>query len=469
MQILYAHFNEVNIGEFTKDSKGALSFKYNLNWIQSSQAFPVSLSIPLSRKTYYGDLVANYLENLLPNNQQVISKIVAKFDIKTNSPFDILSVIGKDCVGAIQLSTSQKPERTTIDVKRLSSGDIEALLKSVNNDAPMGMVNEVDDYEDDDNGFRLSLAGVQNKTALTLIDGVWCKPIGSTPTTHIFKLPIGEFGNSKLDLSESCENEWLCLKILSLAGFEVNKAEIKQFGEQKALVVERFDRIHYKGLIYRVPQEDMCQVLSIPSDLKYENQSSREESKPSILNITKILANSSNSKDKEIFFKIQVAFWILAAIDGHAKNFSIILGANNSFKLSPLYDVISAWPHIPKELPWQKAKMGMSLKTSTRRQYHLRKMDYRYFVLTGNEIGFTNAKSELLIDEVIRNISSAIDLVKLEVQDDFPEKIFDGIVNGTSRGIEIILDTRTAYFKQHGSYMDANVESNILEEGRSHR
>lgn len=65
-----------------------------------------------------------------------------------------------------------------------------------------------------DQDFRISIAGVQEKTALTLHDGQWCKPIGSTPTTHIFKLPLGLIGGRQADMRTSVENEWLCTRIL---------------------------------------------------------------------------------------------------------------------------------------------------------------------------------------------------------------------------------------------------------------
>ena len=43
--------------------------------------------------------------------------------------------------------------------------------------------------------FRISIAGAQEKTAFLRHQGKWCRPIGSTPTTHIFKLPLGLVGN----------------------------------------------------------------------------------------------------------------------------------------------------------------------------------------------------------------------------------------------------------------------------------
>jgi serine/threonine protein kinase HipA of HipAB toxin-antitoxin module len=58
----------------------------------------------------------------------------------------------------------------------------------------------------DDQEFRISLAGAQEKTALLYWDGKWQVPHGTTATTHILKPQIGRLPNG-IDLSNSVENE----------------------------------------------------------------------------------------------------------------------------------------------------------------------------------------------------------------------------------------------------------------------
>ena len=65
----------------------------------------------------------------------------------------------------------------------------------------------------EDESFRISIAGAQEKTALLRGNGRWCKPRGTTATIHIFKPSIGKLPNG-MDLTASVENEYLCLKIL---------------------------------------------------------------------------------------------------------------------------------------------------------------------------------------------------------------------------------------------------------------
>lgn len=169
-------------------------------------------------------------------------------------------------------------------------------------------------------------------------------PHNNTPTTHIIKLPIGviESHSYTMDLSNSVENEYLCTLIAKEFDLPVPHCSIIKTKNVKALAVERFDRKYSsdKSWIIRLPQEDFCQILNIPSALKYEN-----EGGPGIIDIMKYLLGSSNAdQDRFHFMKAQVLFWLLAATDGHAKNFSVFINQEGRFHLTPLYDIC---PSIP--------------------------------------------------------------------------------------------------------------------------
>lgn len=111
--------------------------------------------------------------------------------------------------------------------------------------------------------FRIS-AGTQEKTALLQYNSKWCLPIKATPTTHIFKLPLG-MNNNKFDITTSVENEWFCGENIKCFGIDVANMQILNFDEQKVLVVEGFDRKLSDGRewIMRLSQEDMCQAMGI--------------------------------------------------------------------------------------------------------------------------------------------------------------------------------------------------------------
>ncbi|MCM3468358.1 HipA domain-containing protein, partial [Staphylococcus lugdunensis] len=157
------------------------------------------------------------------------------FGTATTEPFDLLAALGRDCVGAVQLlGEDETPAgHDRIDGMPLSDDDVAHVLDQASGAAGGAQ---------DDDDFRLSLAGAQEKTALLFHDGRWMRPHGATPTTHILKLPLGLVGNKRADLTTSVENEWLCLAILRAFGLPTADADIVRFGEHKVLSVARFDR-----------------------------------------------------------------------------------------------------------------------------------------------------------------------------------------------------------------------------------
>lgn len=145
--------------------------------------------------------------------------------------------------------------------KPVSGEDIGEMLRSLAT-APLGI--------GDDDDFRISIAGAQEKTALLRRDGRWFKPVGMAATTHILKPQIGQLPNG-VDLSNSVENEYLWLKLMNALGVPAAQAEIAEFGGRRTLIVERFDRRWAKdGRLLRIPQEDCCQALSVPPTRKYQ-------------------------------------------------------------------------------------------------------------------------------------------------------------------------------------------------------
>jgi len=77
---------------------------------------------------------------------------------------------------------------------------------------------------------------------------------------------------NNIDLSESCENEWLCLQIAKAFGFDVANTELVTFNDSKVLVVVGFDRRWSSNnqWLMRLLQEDMCQALGyilLPSNM----------------------------------------------------------------------------------------------------------------------------------------------------------------------------------------------------------
>lgn len=421
MASLFIYMNGYEVGEYIQRRSGTQEFIYSDLWLEQRAAIPISLSLPLTDKTHKGDVVYNYFDNLLPDSMDIRNRIQARFGAKTSQPFDLLTHIGRDCVGAVQLLS----EQTEVDIKKiegtpLSDTEIANELRNYKT-APLGMDREHD--------FRISIAGAQEKTALLYHEGKWFRPTGATPTTHIFKLPIGNIEHAGIDLSESVENEWLCLKILRAFGLPVPEVSIEQFDDVKVLVVQRFDRelAQDSSWIIRHPTEDMCQATGTAPALKYEGDGG-----PGINSIMKLLKSSVTAEDdRKQFMQSVFLFWLLGAIDGHAKNFSIFLKQGGRFEITPLYDVISAYPLAEKrQLDYHKMKMAMALHGKNT-HYKWQNIMPRHWFDESKRIDFPKTEMEAIIENTKSRFDTVLTNVTEKLPGDFPEHIstpiFDGI------------------------------------------
>ncbi|WP_425267641.1 type II toxin-antitoxin system HipA family toxin [Enterobacter hormaechei] len=423
MQTLTVAMNGEVVGTLYRDNKGAMSFQYAPEWISEPGSRAISMSLPLGHGRITGSEVFNFFSNLLPDSEAIIARMQARFRVETTHPFDLLASVGRDCVGAIQLYSPDADIPTVMETlaEPLDEAQIEQLLEGYQ-EAPLGMAEDAD--------FRISIAGAQEKTALLWYQDRWQRPLGSTPTSHIFKLPIGKIVQNNIDLSESCENEWLCLRIAKAFGFDVANADLATFGKKKVLVVQRFDRRWSKSgeWLLRLPQEDFCQALGIAPALKYESHGG-----PGIADAMKLLLGSRlAAKDREQFFKSQILFWMLAAIDGHGKNFSIFIEPASSFRMTPLYDVMSAFPIFKSGgIAAQKAKMGMALQGKNR-QYHFAMIQPRHFISTATHVGFPQDTAAQLMLDMATKTEEVVATVAAELPAGFPEHISSAIFEGLS-------------------------------------
>lgn len=195
------------------------------------------MSLPL-RPSHepYRDGVEAFFDNLLPDNRQIRERIQRRFRTGSIAAFELLTEIGRDCVGALQLLPEGQtpPNVRQITAEPLSHAGVAELLRR-------SLGAEATREENSDDAFRISLAGAQEKTALLIHNGKWHRPTQATPATHILKLPLGA-NPQGIDLSTSVENEWLCSEIVRAFGIETAKCRIETFADFKVLVVERFDR-----------------------------------------------------------------------------------------------------------------------------------------------------------------------------------------------------------------------------------
>lgn len=423
---LNVYLNARLVGYLTRQSSGAIEFRYADEWLAWEHNLPASLSLPLRDDRYTGAPVVAVFDNLLPDDEAIRRRLAARVKAEHHDAYSILAQAGRDCAGALQfLPEGMDPGPAgIIDARPLDDAEIATRLADLSAN-PLGF----DEREE----FRISLAGAQEKTALLFWKGKWHLPRGTTATTHILKPQIGRLPGG-IDLSHSVENEYLCLKLASALGLPSAGVAIEDFAGHRVLVVERFDRAWTSdGRLLRVPQEDCCQALSTPPNRKYE-----ADGGPGIGAVLDLLRGSDQpSGDRRLFLKAQILFWLLGATDGHAKNFSLFLKPGGRFRLTPLYDVLSTQPALTAG-QLTKNKMKLAFAVGSRRHYRVDIIQPRHFVQTAQLHRIPSSVVEDALDEFIRDAEPAMDKVARELPADFPPALADSIFSGIRSRLRLI-------------------------------
>ncbi|MBR1004256.1 MULTISPECIES: type II toxin-antitoxin system HipA family toxin [Bradyrhizobium] len=332
------------IGRVHNDTHGRLTFIYDDQWRNAPEAYPLSLSMPIAAKEHGRAAVEAFLWGLLPDNEQVLARWAAKFQVSARNVFALISHVGEDCAGAVQFVTPERLEAIRSGkedkVEWLDEAELAKRLQALREDHAAWRLPR-------DTG-QFSLAGAQPKTALLLQNDRWGIPSGRIPTTHILKPPTGHFDGH-------AENEHICLMLARNLGLPAAQSKVRRFKDEVAIVVERYDRQQKGNDIIRVHQEDTCQALGILPTKKYQN-----EGGPSATNIIDLLRTYSTDRDTDLdTFVTALGFnWLIAGTDAHAKNYSLLLSGPD-VRLAPLYDIASILPY--DEVDLRKAKLAMKI------------------------------------------------------------------------------------------------------------
>ncbi len=422
-RVLDAYIGETKVGQLTRAPNGEVSFRYDRDWLSSDLAFPISLSMPLSDRVWSGSSALNYFDGLLPNGDAFRQKIATLEGIESAEIFDLLTVIGRDCVGALViLPEGRDPgDPKEMSYRPVSEDEIIARLDSLHNN-PLGL-------HPDDDDFRISIPGIREKTAFLWADNQWQLPLGSTPTSHIFK-PSMKQRPTDTKFSDTPWNEWLCLTLCRAFGIEAAKASVHHFEDKPVVVLERFDRVWKQKVLYRLPQEDVCQALGFSPNQRYQSAGC-----PGMIEIFELLNGAiAPYQDRRTFMKSQILFWLLAAIDNHFKNFSIFL-APAGYRLAPLYDVMSIAPY--SDFPAQKTIMAMPF--GDKRQYRLSQIHPRLFRETGKSAGMHAQDTDEILSELVDRKDKAVAVAEtLAAEAGAPESTSGPIFDGLMKRLAII-------------------------------
>lgn len=334
--------NSREIGRVVMNRRGRLSFAYDADWRGREDAVPLSISMPLALAEHGHEVIEAYMWGLLPDNAATLDRWASRFHVSARNPLALLTHVGEDCAGAVQFV---HPEHLDACVAG-ASGCVEWLDET-------GVAERLRTLRADHSAWRLtndtgqfSLAGAQPKTALLLEDGRWGVPCGRIPTTHILKPPTGQFDGH-------AENEHFCLLLARRLGMPTASSCVRRFGDEVAIVIERYDRSRGERGLVRVHQEDVCQAMGVSPMRKYEN-----EGGPGAEDIVELLRTHSGKRAEDVttFLDSLVFNWLVGGTDAHAKNYSLLLGVGGRARLAPLYDLASI---LPYSHDYQRLKLAM--------------------------------------------------------------------------------------------------------------
>ncbi|MDZ7584357.1 MAG: ATPase, T2SS/T4P/T4SS family [Thiobacillus sp.] len=179
----------------------------------------------------------------------------------------------------------------------------------------------------------------------------------------------------------------------------------------------------------RVPQEDFCQARGVASSQKYEQQGG-----PGIDACLDVLkGGEAFDADARNFLCAQLLFWFLAAIDGHAKNFSLFVLPGGRYRMTPLYDVLSAWPLIgtnAHSMQYKKVKLAMAVRSKAA-HFKLSDIQYRHWQPLAQRSGAQGAWQAML--DMAQRLDGVLTVVEQRLPTDFPTPLAQAIFQGARR------------------------------------
>lgn len=331
------------VGQLIQDDGGQMLFEYAESWLEDPDAISLSRSLPMRNERFTQKECRGFFGGILPeeDNRKIIARILG---ISDKNDFAMLEQIGGECAGAITFlpAGTKIPEE---DDRYRKLGELE--LAKILRELPRRPLMAGED------GIRLSLAGAQDKIAVRLENGRISIPRGSAPSSHILKPAIATFEGIVF-------NEAFCMALAAEAGLGAVKTTIARIEDIDYLLVERYDRNQDEdSQIQRVHQEDFCQALGIPSEIKYQS-----EGGPSLVDCFTLLRSASSSPVIDLRSLLDAVIYnlIIGNHDAHAKNFSLLYLPDHSIRLAPLYDLVSTvfYPELTDRMAMKIGDKGKS-------------------------------------------------------------------------------------------------------------
>ena len=319
-------------GALKLTNTGSLTFAYSPDWLAAGDSRALSISLPKREQRFSDRECRPFFAGLLPEHGQR-DAVAAALGLSKHNDFALLDALGGEVAGALTLwpEGDALPPASSTPPKPLSDSELVALLDTLPK-RPLLAGTEL----------RLSLAGVQPKVPVVLVDGRIALPGKGQPTTHILKPAIDQF-------PFTVENEALVMRLAAAVGLQVAAVEPRTVaGRRPFLLVARYDRVEDHGRLHRLHQEDFCQAMAIPPERKYQ-----KEGGPTMSKCFDLLRRAATRPAIQVLKLIDAAVFNVIAgnADAHGKNFSLLY-LNDDVQLAPLYDLLctAAYPELSPQL-----------------------------------------------------------------------------------------------------------------------
>lgn len=341
-QTLVVLMNGDRIGTLVRSGDRRFRFLYDQD-LKADQT-PLSVQMPVSARRYREATLGRWIAGLFPDRPELLRQWRRAFGVRGESEFDLLLHVGEDVAGAAQFVLPDRVDQVMEqegELRTLTQANVEEMLRLTlgSRSVTIGHASE----------GKFSLAGAQAKVALRMQDGVWADPSGSTPSTHIIKPGIAGLPDQEFV-------EDVTMRLAAQIGLNVAATSVQNFGQIRALVVERFDRVRFRAKIQRIHQEDIGQALGISPLRKYES-----EGGPNAGTVASLIERCSTDSeaDNRRFVQALIFNWLTGGTDAHARNYSLMLH-RASVRLAPLYDLNSYLAF--SDSPDQKLSMSVGGK-----------------------------------------------------------------------------------------------------------
>lgn len=320
METLNVFFGQIKVGSLSINGRREFSFEYSRKWLESAEAFQISISLPMQEGGFPHDTVRSFFSNLLP--ESAVRKLISKqLGISDKNDFMLLKRIGGECAGAISiLPESEIPESPDqYKYRSLSDKQLADLIIQIPR-RPLLAGQE---------GIRISLAGAQEKLALFYKDPDFYVPTNGAPSNVILKPAMAHF-------QSSIENECFCMMLAKSVDLNVPDVSIVRKESQQVLLIKRYDRNFDNDVLKRIHQEDLCQSMGLSHELKYQ-----ADGGPGLKDCFDFVRKHSANPIKDLQQLIEWVFFnfLIGNMDAHAKNLSFIY-QGRQIRLAPFYDIL---------------------------------------------------------------------------------------------------------------------------------